>query len=573
MRVRRTVVTAALALAVPLAWAQSPPQGSTSPAPPGDGNGTGTSSASPQPAPGGDSTGGSTGGDATSAGDATGSAGDGAGTGDAAGGASGSASTPPPIPQAAPLTPEAEAQIGVDPGTIGDWSDARATVHRTLIPPFFLHERGPNHTTTAVFPFVYYERRGTETSILAGPYYRFRQPDMQGDVAFPVYWHWRGHRDDNGGEDWSTLVIPPFYRHAWSGPGEDRGQAFGVAPLFAYGESFARDGRLLREHLVIPPLLTFHIWTPERALSIAGPFYYSRDRTTVDWGFAPLWFAGSDLTSNYLTVPLLLTYHTENHDDGSALTVVGPFWSRTHPQGLSINLAPLFFYSRDATSSSTTILPLLHLSSGPDYRTVASPLWVYARSGNATTFVTWLYQNHRGDTNWDAVAPFFFSSRDPRLGAHTEAVFPFYYHRQSPAGSMWWALPTLHHESDGHDWFTNAYPFVYPGRSGDATHTVVAPFVWDFDNPDTDSHATVVAPFFWRFRHHHDVTQLAGNVLWISGETADGPSYEWHILPLFSYARPRPTDVSWSVLFGLAGYRRYGTHAQMRLFWVPINLD
>ena len=44
------------------------------------------------------------------------------------------------------------------------------------------------------------------------------------------------------------------------------------------------------------------------------------------------------------------------------------------------------------------------------------------------------------------------------------------------------------------------------------------------------------------------------------------------MLPVFSYARPRPEDVSWNVLFGLAGYRRAGTHRQIRVFWIPINI-
>ena len=37
-------------------------------------------------------------------------------------------------------------------------------------------------------------------------------------------------------------------------------------------------------------------------------------------------------------------------------------------------------------------------------------------------------------------------------------------------------------------------------------------------------------------------------------------------------ARPRPEDISWNVLFGLVGYRRQGTHSQLRLLYIPINL-
>ena len=84
--------------------------------------------------------------------------------------------------------------------------------------------------------------------------------------------------------------------------------------------------------------------------------------------------------------------------------------------------------------------------------------------------------------------------------------------------------------------------------------------------------ATVVAPLFWRFSDPNSVTMLAGNFLWISSQRQGVRSFEWHLLPVFSYARPRPEDVSWNVLFGLVGYRRQGTHSQLRLLYIPINL-
>ena len=101
---------------------------------------------------------------------------------------------------------------------------------------------------------------------------------------------------------------------------------------------------------------------------------------------------------------------------------------------------------------------------------------------------------------------------------------------------------------------------------------MVAPLYWDFENEETGSRTTIFAPVFWRFATQSSVTMLAGNVLWMSAIRQGVRSYEWHVLPIFSYARPRPEDVSWNVLFGLAGYRRSGTHRQIRVFWIPINL-
>ena len=113
---------------------------------------------------------------------------------------------------------------------------------------------------------------------------------------------------------------------------------------------------------------------------------------------------------------------------------------------------------------------------------------------------------------------------------------------------------------------------MFTGRTGPRRHTVIAPLVFDFENEEAGTRATVITPLFWRFSTPESVHMLAGNFLWISSVREGVRSYEWHLLPIFSYARPRPEDVSWNVLFGLAGYRRSGTHSQMRMFWIPIDL-
>jgi hypothetical protein len=470
------------------------------------------------------------------------------------------------------LTDEARARLGATAGDVTEWPDSERLTHRTLVPPFVLLERSPNRRTTVVFPFLWRERRGEDTQLLVPPYYQRRSPTLNVDVVFPLLFHWRGQLEGTPGATFGTDVVPPFYYHSWRGRGELRGLAVGLAPLFFYGESFGQDGSLLREHLIIPPLLTVHTWRPEHAFTLAGPFYYNRRRADTDWGLAPLWFAGNNPRGNYLVIPALLTYHAENRLENTATTVVGPFWTTQGPQRLSVNLAPLFFHGHDATSSHTTVFPLFHHDRGPEGFTLVTPLFGYSRRENSRTFISWLYQQHRGETNWDAVAPFFYSSRTPATGAHTEAFFPLFYHRYTPQTNSWWVLPTAHYERTGNDWFFNFYPIVFAGRSGRSRHTVVAPLYWDFENEETGSRTTIFAPVFWRFATQSSVTMLAGNVLWMSAIRQGVRSYEWHVLPIFSYARPRPEDVSWNVLFGLAGYRRSGTHRQIRVFWIPITL-
>ncbi|MBI5518389.1 MAG: hypothetical protein HY909_31750 [Deltaproteobacteria bacterium] len=456
-------------------------------------------------------------------------------------------------PTAPALSAAGAAAIGALPGDVAAWPDPDRNVHRTLIPPFFLYERSGGRRTTVVFPFFFRDRRGDRTALFIPPYYRLRSPTVQADVLFPLWFHWRGQDPGPQGERWGTHIIPPVYWSRWQGAGEAHGLALGVAPLFMYGESWGQDGALRREHLVIPPLLTFHTWTPERAVSVAGPFYYNRSGADTDWGLAPLWFAGNNPNRSYLAIPLALTYHRENHDTDRALTVVGPFWVDRSPGSLSLNLAPVLFHRHDATSTRTTLLPLFHYGRSPRGVSLVTPLAVYDRTGEATTLVTPVYQQHRGSTNWDAVAPFFFSSREAATGAHTEALLPLFYHRWTPSRNTWWLLPTIHSVREGDDWTFNIYPLLFAGRSGERRHTVVAPLFWRFESP---SH----------------VTQLVANVLWLSSERQGVRSYQWHVLPLFSYGRPRPEDLDWNVLFGLVGYRRLGGHKQLRLFWIRFDV-
>jgi hypothetical protein len=468
------------------------------------------------------------------------------------------------------LTPEARAELGSAPGEAALASD---DVQRLLVPPLFLMERGRDRATTAVFPLFFRDRRGASEGIFVPPYYRYRSPTLQADAFFPFFFHWRGAREAGG--DWSTLVVPPVYVHRWQGRGELQGRAFGVAPLFFYGESFDEDGALRREHLIIPPLLTVHTWRPEHAFTLIGPFFYDRLRADTDWGLAPLVFGGSNLHGSYLYLPPLLTFHRENRDENRSLTVVGPFWYTRSPEAISFNLAPLFFHHHDRTSSRTTFAPLFHIDASPERRTVVTPFFYWGRRGDERTFVSWLYQYHRGTTDWDAVAPFFFSSRERVTGHHTEALLPFFYHRSTSNSRTLFVLPPLfHYEREGRDWFFNAYPLLtFLGGNEERSYTVLGPLFARFQNHRERTDFMMVTPLFWRYSTPESNTLVIPPVLWMESQRQGVRSYEWHLLPLFSYARPRPEDVSWNILFGLIGYRRSGSHRQLRLFYAPIDLD
>src|SRR5262249_29631532 len=145
-----------------------------------------------------------------------------------------------------------------------------------------------------------------------------------------------------------------------------------------------------------------------------------------------------------------------------------------------------------------------------------------------STFVTWGYARHRGRTELDMITPLYWHFRDPDIGLDEQLLFPLLYSRTSPRESnqaffpFWahferygisestWVTPVFQPTHDLRGWATNLHPIFYFGRDGYDTHTVIAPFFWDFASPT--SRVTVGVPAYWRFADEDTVSQLVANV-------------------------------------------------------------
>jgi hypothetical protein len=108
------------------------------------------------------------------------------------------------------------------------------------------------------------------------------------------------------------------------------------------------------------------------------------------------------------------------------------------------------------------------------------------------------------------------------------------------------------------------------GRNGKQSHTVLAPFFWDFAG--SESRATVAFPIFWRFSDRKSTNQLVGNVYYQEHKRASGLDWQIHVFPLFSYGET-PRGHFWNILYGFAGYTREGQNTTMRTLWIPIPLS
>lgn len=462
--------------------------------------------------------------------------------------------------------------------------------HELIIPPLYLSRAG-DVRTTAVFPFFYQRSEPEDYQLVAGLYYQRRAVDVNADVVFPFFWSFRT-------VDSLTLSIPPFY---WNDDAD--GYDFGLAPLVFNGRS---DDSV---YTVIPPLLTAAWADEDEAYTFAGPFWRVRDGYDVDWGLFPLlWVSESELSSSIIAPPLFFRF--VDQVDRSALTVVPPFYHRITPDSTDWGLAPLLHHSHDEEGFSWTVPPLLfHYSEDGDDSRLVTPLFAYFDVEQETTLITPLYQNHRGDTELDAVFPIFWTWRDPRQHSMGLLIPPLLYHSESPAENTnvvfpffgrWheeglyttWATPlAAHYDSHEDDsagtWIFpniqfshtptsntfNFHPLVYSTSAATHRHLVLAPIYWDFEDYEDDDRITIGFPLLWRVREGSDVWQLAGNTWYRHYREGGVPGWEFHFFPLFSYGEPRPGDHWWNILFGLVGYEREGDYAHVKAFYIPFEVD
>lgn len=458
--------------------------------------------------------------------------------------------------------------------------DPRRTTYK-IYPPYF-EEKSQDYRLRTVFPFWLERKLPGDTVTQAGlVFHRRRSTRHDADVVFPFFWRWREDQD-------RTTIVGPVGRHV--GPA---GTDTFVAPFVFYGTR--ADG----SYLNIPPLLTFLKSDKYGGRNIAGPgFCFWRGGQTcnpetadaIDYGLFPFFFAGKNEQARYEIAPPLLHYYRYTELDQSWLNVWGPV-VRAHWQGLeAFHVAPLFFHLWGKNEDHLTIpLLLFHRGHEGNKKLLVTPFFVNRRGEKGEkTFVTLLYAHHQGRTELEMITPFYWRTHDPDIGQTRRLVFPFYYRATSPRDDdlaifpfyghfrrhglreTTFVTPFVQHTTSITGWETNIHPLVYIGRDRQHSHTVVAPFFWDFVTPT--SRTTIGFPIYWRLADKSSVTQVVLNTYYTEKKLRNGTDWTFHLLPLFSYGET-PNGHHWDVLFGLAGYKRRGAETTMKLFWYPIKLS
>lgn len=500
-----------------------------------------------------------------------------------------------PPKQPLEISPEVRERIGSDHD--GDPPSPTGTVSRRFLP--YYEERRGDYRMRLLPPLWLEHSRGLESgagtsartekteSLYGLVYYRRRSLKLDMDVLFPLAWR---VRDD---KTHAFVLGPIAHREA---PGEHDNW---LAPLVFSGK------RPHGGYLHLPWLLaTTHV-NEKGAFTLAGPFFRDRTGEDVDWGVAPFVFRGDNgdldgARKTYTLIPPLLTYHRTDELGESSRTVVGPLVYDQDPKRRAIDLLP-FFYRIDGrpekkgvSEHHTTLFPLFHYGKSDEQTLFVLPGYLRRVTPDVNTAITPIFTHsttRHGATSFTAVGPivpFGFTYRDRDIDLHAWAIAPFYYQSDSPRGHdfltplfgrfetygtsrSYWFFPTITASQDLHGWSTNVYPIAYVGRSNDATHTVLAPVLWDFASPR--GRTSIVFPAFWRFADTDDksVVQVAANTLYMQKRVRGGIDWQFHLLPAISFGA-EPRGHFWNLLFGLAGYQRKGSYARIRAFWIPIQV-
>lgn len=419
-------------------------------------------------------------------------------------------------------------------------------------------------------------------SLFGGLYYNRRAPEHRDDIFFPVFWNVQ-----NPLEKSRTTVLGPFVNRRTKTASDDW-----LLPIYATGKR--PDGG----YTVIPPLLTYRNRDSKGGLNVIGPGFCkwkggqscdTRTAQDIELGIAPFYFFGQNEKRLYEVIPPLGHYYRYDNQLLSWTNIYGPYYRRHTEKREMLHFIPIYFSVWGPQERHTTVLPLFHYGYKEKDHLLVTPLFLNRKHEGRNTFVTWGYARHRGETHLDMVTPLYWYYRDPRIGLKRHVFLPFLYTNHSPRESTvavfpffslkkrhgisqsLWITPLFNNRRHLQGYSTSVLPAFFFGKNGHKSHAVVAPLYFDFNSPK--SRTTIIPPLlFGRHRGEDTVSQLVGNVYYHERKYQNGKEWEVHILPLLHFGKS-PNGHFWSVLYGMAGYKRQGPVTSARVLWLPIPLS
>ena len=114
------------------------------------------------------------------------------------------------------------------------------------------------------------------------------------------------------------------------------------------------------------------------------------------------------------------------------------------------------------------------------------------------------------------------------------------------------------------------FPLVWHFGGKEKSTTVIAPLLFvDLKRPQ--KRTTVLFPLYWRFDRAGHRTYFVVNTYYSHSKRDD--TFNFWFIPLLQVQRRRPGDFKWDFLAGVAGYERVGKNRQIKILFIPIDLE
>lgn len=480
-----------------------------------------------------------------------------------------------------------------------------------IIPPYY--QQKTDLTTKRIFFPLYFEeviskKEGLFRELVVFPlFWYLRGPKELGFSFMPLFWYY-------GSTDRSFFVLPPYYQYL-SGSSTH----IGIAPLFFYG----KDIKTTKRYLEIPPIL-WYFGNSTYDFLLIPPYYYFKESDKFLTGFPPLFFyKGEDVRGSLVIFPILWYYWDD--EEGESTTVIPPIYYQCYFDGYGFGippflfvknrgeeknytLFPLFYYGRsNENSSDLLITPLVWYTKGKNYKgggvlfyhwykredssyfysfipfvfqwgntilkeknLLIFPLAFYSRGLSTRNFVVfplWWDLIQFEESRRFGLLPFFFRLEDLYKAEHTTWIFPTIQYSKFKEGFSFNIHPIVYMKREEGSSYLVIFPALWWFLEPHSSSFVIFPIYWQFENRESRSQKLVFFPLYWQFTDPEGQRIVILNIGYFSGTKNGIPYWSFHFFPLFMFGRPTPTDIEWSILYGLIGYKSMGDYSRTRIFW------
>jgi hypothetical protein len=384
---------------------------------------------------------------------------------------------------------------GSSSGLLPFYLSAHTPKRDLFVTPLFLSHTDRQSGDRRVVSWLYYQSdRGNDMFRTVLPlWYQSRGENKSWAVGFPLFWHFA----DKAANTSTTVACPLF----WARAGSERTRGL----LSAW---YSRDEQNSSASNAILPIFYERHWPHSQTL-LTIPFGYKRSPDTL-W-----WYAAGGL-----------------------------FFSRDTASSSQSALVPLWFYHRDKTTDTRTLVipPLLHYSRTSPERSLSSWFLLLWHRSNITSSTTvglpLVYDFHSyHQSRFSMMLPLFFRYRNEVSNTST-TIAPLFFRYSSPTDST-----------------TIAFPLLWRFWSEERSTTIVFPFYVGVKRPTSDT--TYVFP----------------NIYYRKGRGSETGTSHLFVFPFWESEVKRPGDTMWEALLGVVGWERIGRNRFLKLLFIPFELE